>query len=59
MLIPLAPIDADVPVGGVVMVQLGRRLVADVEGRQLLDGVEGQEAEGGRRPWPSSRLPPR
>ena len=45
---PARPDDADVPVGDVAVVELGGRLVADVDGRQLLDGVEGEEAEGGR-----------
>ena len=39
--------DTDVPMGGVAMVQLRRSLVPDVDGRQLLDGVEGEEAERG------------
>ena len=40
--------DPDVTVRRLAVLQLGGRLVADVEGGELLDGVEGEEADGGR-----------
>ena len=40
--------DPDVSMGRVAMIELGGGLVADMDGRQLLDDVEREEAEGSR-----------
>ena len=37
--------DPDVSMGGVAVVELGRAFVADVDGRQLLDDIEREEAD--------------
>jgi len=46
---PACADHADMAMGGVAMIEFGRRFVTDVDGRQLLDDVEGQETERGRQ----------
>ena len=48
MLIPRRADDADMAVRRVAVIELGGRLVTDVDGRQLLDDVEREEADRGR-----------
>jgi hypothetical protein len=48
MLIPVAPTTADMAMRLLTVVELGGGLVADMDGRQLLDHVEPEEADRGR-----------
>ena len=45
---PARPDDPDVSVRGIAVIELGGRLVSDVDRRELLDHVEREEAERGR-----------